>query len=152
NKKNIGYCYPAMTLLFNRSEPVINMILSGLTDSIGLYETPTEAQELTAQAWLKILGPHYHNKRFNQLSAGEQRIVMVVRALIKLPPLLILDEPTAGLDDENTDIFIQLINAIAALKKITIIYISHRHEVQVQPDKIIELIPSAQGSTAIIHE
>lgn len=151
-KKNIGYCYPAMTLLFNRSEPVINMILSGLTDSIGLYETPTEAQELTAQAWLKILGPHYHNKRFNQLSAGEQRIVMVVRALVKLPPLLILDEPTAGLDDENTDIFIQLINAIAALKKITIIYISHRHEAQVQPDKIIELIPAAQGSTAIIHE
>lgn len=151
-KKNIGYFYPAMTLLFNRSEPVINMILSGLTDSIGLYETPTEAQQLTAQAWLNILGPQYHNKRFNQLSAGEQRIVMVVRALVKLPPLLILDEPTAGLDDENTNIFIQLINAIAALKKIAIIYISHRHEAQVQPGKIIELIPGAQGSTAIIHE
>lgn len=151
-KKNIGYFYPAMTLLFNRSEPVINMILSGLTDSIGLYETPTEAQQLTAQAWLNILGPQYHNKRFNQLSAGEQRIVMVVRALVKLPPLLILDEPTAGLDDENTNIFIQLINAIAALKKIAIIYISHRHEAQVQPGKIIELIPGEQGSTAIIHE
>jgi molybdate transport system ATP-binding protein len=77
---------------------------------------------------------------------------MLVRALVKLPPLLILDEPTAGLDDENTNIFIQLINAIAALKKIAIIYISHRHEAQVQPGKIIELIPGAKGSTAIIHE
>lgn len=150
-KKNIGYFYPAMTILFNRSEPVINMILSGLTDSIGLYETPTEAQELIAQAWLQILGPQYQKKRFHQLSAGEQRIVMVIRALVKLPPLLILDEPTAGLDDENTEIFIQLINAIAAVKRITIIYISHRHEAKIQPGKIIELLPSTSGSGCIIH-
>ncbi len=150
-KKNIGYFYPAMTLLFTRNDTVENMIISGLVDSIGLYQLPTEQQQQTAQEWLKILGPQYQHKRFNDLTPGQQRIVLVIRAIVKLPPLLILDEPTAGLDDENTQIFIQLINALAALKKIAIIYISHRIESQICPDKILELVQSEYGSAARIQ-
>lgn len=149
-KKNIGYFYPAMTLFFTRNDTVENMIISGLVDSIGLYQLPTEQQQQTAQQWLQILGPQYQHKRFNDLTPGQQRILLVIRAIVKLPPLLILDEPTAGLDDDNTEIFIQLINALAALKKIAVIYISHRMEPQIQPDKILELIPGNNGSTCNI--
>lgn len=149
-KKNIGYFYPAMMLLFGRNEPVENMIASGLTDSIGLYQEPTALQALMVSEWMELLGKDYQNKRFNQLSTGQQRIVMVIRAIIKLPPLLILDEPTAGLDDDNTDLFIQLVNQVAALKKIAIIYISHRNEPQTQPGKILELLPGTDGSNSKI--
>lgn len=149
-KQHIGYFYPAMTLFFTRNDSVENMIISGLVDSIGLYQSPTEMQQLIARAWLKLLGPQYQNKRFNELTAGQQRIVLVIRAIVKGPPLLVLDEPTAGLDDDNTEIFIQLINTLAALKKMAIIYISHRNEAQVQPGKIIELVPGINGSVSVI--
>lgn len=149
-KKNIGYFYPAMTLFFTRNDTVENMIISGLVDSVGLYQLPTEQQQQTAQQWLQLLGPQYQHKRFNDLTPGQQRILLVIRAIVKLPPLLILDEPAAGLDDDNTKIFIQLINALAALKKIAIIYISHRIEPQIQPYKIIELMPGNNGSTCSI--
>jgi molybdate transport system ATP-binding protein len=149
-KKNIGYFYPAMCLFFTRNETVQHMIISGFVDSIGLYEVPTTYQQQIAQQWINLLGIQYYNKRFNQLSPGQQRIILVVRALVKMPPLLILDEPTAGLDDENIALFTQLINAIAALKKIAIIYITHRKENNIQPHKIFELIPTPLGSVGNI--
>lgn len=146
-KKNIGYFYPGMALFFTRNDTVENMIISGLVDSIGLYQTPTEMQQMIAQSWLQLLGPQYKHKRFNELSSGQQRIVLVIRAIVKLPPLLILDEPAAGLDDDNTEIFAQLINTLAALKKMAIIYISHRNEPQIRPEKVIELVAGENGST-----
>jgi molybdate transport system ATP-binding protein len=145
-KKNIGYFYPAMTLFFTRNDTVNNMIISGLTDSIGLYQLPTEGQQLIAKAWLQLLGVAYQQKRFNDLTAGQQRIVLVIRAIVKQPPLLILDEPAAGLDEENTNLLIQLINTLAGWKKIAIIYISHRHERQINPDKVFELVADTNGS------
>ena len=149
-KKNTGYFYPAMALFFTRNDTVENMIISGFTDSIGLYQRPTESQQMIAKEWMRLLGPQYHHKRFNDLTAGQQRIVLVIRAIVKLPPLLILDEPAAGLDDENTAIFIQLINTLAALKKIAIIYISHRSEPQIRPGKVFELVSGAMGSEGVV--
>lgn len=149
-KKNIGYFYPSMALFFTRNEPVENMIISGMVDSIGLYQTPTELQQLTANAWMQLLGPQYRHKRFSDLTAGQQRIVLVIRAIVKLPPLLILDEPAAGLDDENTEIFVQLINTLAALKKMAIIYISHRSEPQVKPGNVFELVNGVSGSEGVV--
>jgi molybdate transport system ATP-binding protein len=145
-KKNIGYFYPAMTLFFTRNDTVENMIICGLTDSIGLYQQPTEGQQLIAKAWLQLLGTAYQGKRFNNLTAGQQRIVLVIRAIVKQPPLLILDEPAAGLDEENTNLFIQLINTLAGWNKIAIIYISHRNEPQIKPDNTYELLAAANGS------
>lgn len=151
-KKNIGYYYPAMSLFFTRNDTVENMIISGLVDSIGLYQLPTEQQQMTAQQWLQILGPQYQRKRFNDLSPGQQRIVLVIRAIVKLPPLLVLDEPTAGLDDANTSIFIQLINTLAAMQQMAIIYISHRTEELIRPQKVFQLVKGSQGSEGMVAE
>ena len=113
-KKNIGYLNATMTQFFPRLDSVEKMVLSGFFDSIGLYSMPNETQIKTAQQWLKIIGLYKErNAAFCFLPLGRQRMVMVARAMVKHPPLLILDEPTIGLDDDNIILFTALINKIA---------------------------------------
>jgi molybdate transport system ATP-binding protein len=151
-KRQIGYFTPSMTNQFTRDDSVENMIISGLMDSVGLYIKPTDLQKDMAKAWVEMLGPSFRNKSFQSLSVGQQRMVMVARAMIKHPPLLILDEPTIELDDENSRIFIEMVNAIAAEKLVAIVYVSHRDEDELKPDKIFELIPAENGYTGIIRK
>jgi molybdate transport system ATP-binding protein len=66
--------------------------------------------------------------------------------MIKHPPLLILDEAMSGLDDQNTTIVCSLIDKIAKESKTTILYVSHRIEEGLSPDKIFELTPTESGS------
>ena len=150
-KRQIGYFTPAMILQFTRDDTVENMIISGLMDSVGLYCKPTDIQKDIANRWILMLGTAYRNKSFQSLSIGQQRMVMVARALVKHPPLLILDEPTIELDDENSRLFIDMINSIAKEKKIAILYVSHRDEPGLKPDMIYELIPGKNGSTGLIR-
>lgn len=146
-KEKIGYFTTNMTLRFTRHETVENMIISGLNDSVGLYKVPTDLQMDLAREWVKILGKNFAGKNFQQLSIGQQRMVMVARAMVKQPPLLILDEPTIELDEENTALFIGMVHAIAALKQVAIIYISHRDEPALQPERIFELVKTGRGFT-----
>ncbi len=149
-KRNIGYFTPNMTLRFTRNETVKNMIISGLNDSVGLYTKPTDIQKDIAQSWLKMLGSSFQNKLFQQLSIGQQRMVMVARAMVKHPPLLILDEPTIELDDENSELFIEMVHAIASGKQTAIIYVSHRYEETLSPDNVFELVRAEKGFTGIV--
>ena len=71
---------------------------------------------------------------------------MIVRAVLKHPPLLILDEPTEGLDDENVSLVTQLISALAKETSIAIIFVSHRKEDLLSPHLIFELTPKPTGS------
>ena len=151
-KKHIGYFTPSMLAQFRRNESVEHMIISGMLDSVGLYVKPTDLQVQTARKWLNLLGDSYCDKKFMQLSYGQQRIVMVVRALIKQPPLLILDEPTTGLDDENAALFISMICAIANTRRVAVIYVSHREEPGLNPQYVYTLIPDdmhgSRGTTS----
>jgi len=149
-KRQIGYFTPAMIEQFTRVDTVENMIISGLNDSVGLYVNPSDMQKDIAKSWMESLGSAYKNRTFQSLSLGQQRMVMVARAMVKYPPLLILDEPTIELDDENSKLFIEMVNAIAAEKKIAIIYVSHRDEPDLQPDKIFELIRTEHGYTGLV--
>jgi len=145
-KRQIGYFTPSMIEQFTHDDTVENMIVSGLLDSIGLYSKPSDMQKDIARSWIEMLGASYRNKSFQRLSIGQQRMVMVARAMVKHPPLLILDEPTIELDDENSSLFIEMVNAIALEKKIAILYVSHRDEHDLRPDMIFELVPGSEGS------
>ena len=146
-KKQIGFFATSMTDLFQKSHTLEEMILSGFFDSIGLYTEPTTLQKQIVLQWLEVIEMmHLRKKRFIDLSIGQQRVVLIVRAVLKHPPLLILDEPVEGLDDENVNLVIQLINTIKQETNVTILYVSHRIESGLAPTSVFELLPTPTGS------
>ena len=146
-KKKIGYFSPSITELFIRRNSVEEMLISGLVDSIGLYQKPSDKQRALAKQWLETLGFQEKAKKvFNDLSNLEKRMLLIARAMIKHPPLLILDEPSTGLDDKSALKITNLINHIAAQSDTAIIYVSHRKEKGLHPDFEYELIPTEEGS------
>lgn len=139
-KEKIGYITPSMTDLFSSRHTLEQMIISGFYDSIGLYVQPSDLQLITAQLWLQLIGmEHLSNKLFCLLSTGQQRMALIVRAMVKHPPLLILDEALAGLDENNTLLSVALINKIASESDSTIIYVSHQKEEGLNPKNIFVL-------------
>ena len=152
-KENIGYVTPSMTDLFSTRHTLEQMLISGFHDSIGLYVYPTDSQADTAHSWLKLIEMEdLSNKLFYLLSAGQQRMALVIRAMIKHPPLLILDEPIAGLDDYYSSLVVSLINKIADESNTSILYVSHQEEKGLFPKQIFELIPTENGSIGRILE
>ncbi|WP_347051836.1 ATP-binding cassette domain-containing protein [Flavobacterium olei] len=152
-KKQIGIFTTSMTDLFQKGHTLEQMILSGFFDSIGLYTKPTTHQKQIVTQWLEVIEmTHLRKKRFIDLSIGQQRVALIVRAVLKHPPLLILDEPVEGLDDENVDLVIQLINTIKQETNVSIIFVSHRIEQGLAPTSVFELIPSETGSTGNIKQ
>jgi molybdate transport system ATP-binding protein len=146
-KEKIGYFTSSITDLFSRHSNVEQMIISGFFDSIGLYTKPSGRQLKLAHEWLALIGmlPQKQTPYYT-LSLGQQRMIMIVRAMVKHPPLLILDEPTAGLDDDNVAIVTALINKMAAESNTAILYVSHRAEKGLTPKFIFELSPNKNGS------
>ena len=153
-KRKIGYFSSEMLRGFKRLDSIGNMIVSGFFDTIGLYKQPTNQQIKSAQQWLHVLGLFEKRKEsFLSLSKGHQSLVLIARAMVKHPPLLILDEPTNGLDDHDVKLFSQLINKIAKETNTTILYVSHRlEEGLLKPDFIYELTTSETGSTGKVLE
>ncbi|MFB9079983.1 ATP-binding cassette domain-containing protein [Flavobacterium procerum] len=150
-KKQIGIFATSMTDLFQKGHTLEQMILSGFFDQIGLYTQPTTHQKNIVTQWLEVIEmTDLRKKRFIDLSIGQQRVALIVRAVLKHPPLLILDEPVEGLDDENVDLVIQLINTIKQETNVSIIYVSHRIESGLAPTSVFELLPSETGSTGKI--
>ncbi|WP_027064670.1 ATP-binding cassette domain-containing protein [Maribacter sp. Hel_I_7] len=146
-KNKIGYYAPAMTNKFNGRHSIENMLISGLTDSVGLYTIPTELQKRIVKQWLTLLDLHALKKAyFNTLSTGKQRLVMTARAMVKRPPILILDEPTAGMDDDSAALLVALVNKFSEETDTAIIFVSHRKEKGLKPKRILNLIPSENGS------
>lgn len=150
-KSRIGYFTPQLLQQFSRQTKIDEMIISGLYDSIGLYTRPTDNDKYLAKQWLKILGIEGRGNHFHALSPGMQRLVMVARALIKQPDLLILDEPSTELDDHNVQIFVGLVNAIAKVTNTAIIYVSHNDEPGLAPHKTLELLKTNEAYTAIVR-
>ena len=129
------------------------MIISGFNDSIGLYVVPSDQQLRLAGEWLHFMGLyHLRNKPIQFLPLAQQRMVLIARAMVKHPPLLILDEPTASLDDAGAALIIRMIQQIAKESSSAILYVSHSKEEGLVPEFIIELKVSENGSIAVIQK
>ncbi|WP_405571895.1 ATP-binding cassette domain-containing protein [Winogradskyella sp. Asnod2-B02-A] len=149
-KQKIGFISPAMLELFKRNYTVEQMIISGFFDSIGLYQTPSTAQKHTAAQWMDVLNlSQEKNTAFLKLSPAAQRLILIARAMIKHPPLLILDEPLINVNDEGTALISALINKIAKESETSILFVSHRDEPNIHPDFTYALHPSPKGSVGI---
>ncbi len=125
-KQFIGYVSTALQWEYRVSTSVRNVIISGFYDSIGLYSKYTDTQRDIANQWLELLGMrHRADEPFNTLSHGDQRLLLIARAMVKHPPLLILDEPCLGLDDMNRQLVLALVEKICANSKSTVLYVNH---------------------------
>lgn len=150
-KKELGYISPAMTDLFKGYHTCEEMLISGLVDSIGLYTLPTDQAKRLAAEWLSVIGLQTHARDyFHQLDTAHQRLLLCARAMIKQPALLLLDEPTIGLDDAGARMIVKLVNRLADDPKRAVIYVSHRKEAELKARSVIELVPGPQGSKARI--
>lgn len=126
-KKHIGLVSSSLQWEYRASTNVLTTIISGLYDSIGLYQASGDDDKQLALKWLDIIGlRHKANQSLHTLSYGEQRLVLIARALIKQPPLLILDEPCQGLDTPSRLLVLAFINKLAQQKDITLLYVTHQ--------------------------
>jgi len=125
-KRHYGLVSAQLHRDYRVSTTLIQVVLSGFYDSIGLYDSPSRHQVIIARQWLVLLGLEQHeNTYFNQLSYGEQRLVLIARAVVKLPMILILDEPCQGLDNHNREKVLALMDYIAANSKTHLLFVSH---------------------------
>ena len=125
-KQFIGYVSTALQWEYRVQISLRNVIISGFYDSIGLYSKASDRQKSIADQWLALLGMSDRaDQPFQKLSYGDQRLLLIARAMVKHPPLLILDEPCLGLDDINRQLVLALIEKICAGSETAVIYVNH---------------------------
>lgn len=136
-KQYIGYLSNAFHLDYRVNCSLLQVVLSGFYDSIGMYQQATKNQITLAKQWLAIMSLDDHAATpFQELSFGDQRLVLLARAMVKHPTLLILDEPCNGLDDINRLKVLALIDLLAREGSTTLLYVNHHKE---------DAIPSIQN-------
>lgn len=105
---------------------VYETVMLGLYKDIGFLHTAKEEHKLRILEALKLVGLEgYEKKQISMLSGGEQQRVMIAKALVSSPDLLILDEPTAGIDAQAEKNFIELLHKLNKQYNKTIIMVSH---------------------------
>ncbi len=120
------------------------VIISGFRDSIGLYEQRTDVEVAAARKWLKLAGfEGRESESFGNLSYGEQRAILIIRAAVKSPKIMILDEPCHGLDESYRQKILDLLEKVAETGTTTLLHVTHdvsevlpceKHILQLKPD------------------
>lgn len=125
-KQHIGYVSPEMHRAYLKNLPTVEIVASGLHDSIGLYVRPKPEELEQCMQWMEIFGISALKERpFLQLSSGEQRLALLARAFVRDPELLILDEPLHGLDTYNRRRVKRIIEAFCRREDKTLIMVTH---------------------------
>lgn len=125
-KRPIGFVAPELGRFFPKSQSLQKVILSGLTDTMGLYRKVSAEEESLAVSWMDFFQlKHLATRYFYELTLAEQRWALLARALIKNPQLLILDEASQGMDELQRQLFRETLQVILLHSPMTLIYVSH---------------------------
>lgn len=128
-KKHIGYVSPELHRAYQRDISAIRIVASGLKDSVGLYVKPTGDDLEKCKFWMHIFGlDGLEDRTFLKMSSGEQRLILLARAFVKDPELLILDEPLHGLDNRNRRLVKDVIETFCKRDNKTMIMVTHYKE------------------------
>lgn len=150
-KKHIGLISASSQWEYRVSTNVLSTVLSGLFDTIGLYNQVADFEKDLAMQWLEVINlAGRANDPLQSLSYGEQRMVLIARAMIKHPPLLILDEPCQGLDDINRVLVQALVARLAGQADTSLLYVTH-HEEDILPEFERRLVFKAEKSGSTVQ-
>jgi molybdate transport system ATP-binding protein len=151
-KSRIGYISPELHIFFQRNLSATESLVmanasqdlsaytvsgpnafealaSGFNDQVGSSQKISSYQKKQIFTWMEIFGlRELASEPLYKISLGKQRLILLARALVKNPPLLILDEPCQGLDREQTRLFTSIVNEICLQLDKTLIYVSHYEE------------------------
>lgn len=126
NRKKIGWVSASYFERYYTKESVLDIILSGKSGTLAREDNIHLSDIKLAKDILDELGmKDKYNRGFDTLSKGERQNVLIARALINNPEILILDEPCTGLDIYNRDHLFRTIEDLSRNKKLTIIYVTH---------------------------
>ncbi|NLZ82008.1 MAG: metal ABC transporter ATP-binding protein [Clostridiales bacterium] len=123
----IGYV-PQNGLAGNADFPatVEEIVMANLFSQIGLFRFPNKKHKELVASTLELVGMSDYSKRMiTQLSGGQLQRVLLARALVNSPELMILDEPTTGVDSTNVYSFYELLASLNKKKNLTIVMVSH---------------------------
>lgn len=111
----------------------LEAVCSGFFDSKGLYKKTSQKQLNYAKRLMKDLSIHaLVDAQMRHMSYGQRQLILIARAMIKSPALLILDEPCSGLDHENRKKILTTVNDICRTTSTNLIFVSH-HEKEIPP-------------------
>ena len=128
-KRHIGWVSPELHLHFNDSGTCLEVVGSGFYDTVGLFQPLPARQRHKARRWLaRFQLLESADRPLFALSAGLQRMVLLARALVKRPRLLILDEPCQGLDSAHRNLFLRTVDALIRDGMATVVYVTHRQD------------------------
>jgi zinc transport system ATP-binding protein len=113
---------------FNSGFPatVEEVVISGLTKKVGLFKAFNSTHKAACTQALEKVGMHAYSKRsIGELSGGQQQRVFIARAMINNPELLVLDEPTVGIDEQSVKEFYEVLNELNHEQNLTILLVTH---------------------------
>ncbi len=146
-KQRIGYVSGTLQKEHRITQNVFNIVISGFFDTIGLYDRPDPVQVEKARGWCAEFGvADYLQRPFDSLSEGMKRAVLIIRAIVKRPQVLILDEPCQGLDDHNSGFVLAVAKRVIKHDHSVLLYVSHDPYYRMEEiTNTLELVPHPDG-------
>ena len=125
-KRHIGYVSPEMHRAYLKNLPALDIVASGLFDTVGLFNHPSLEQQEECRRWMDVFGiGSLADRPYLRLSSGEQRLCLLARAFVKDPDLLILDEPMHGLDLRRCEMVKDIIDSFMQRPRKTLVMVTH---------------------------
>ncbi|MEZ4483613.1 MAG: molybdate ABC transporter ATP-binding protein ModF [Syntrophotaleaceae bacterium] len=146
-KQRLGLLSTALQQNYRVGVTAEMAVISGFFDSIGVYREASRSQRQIAREWLRLLHLDERGRApLRSLSYGEQRLILLARAMVKQPPLLILDEPCQGLDEINRQMVLKLVDHLARVGDTQLLYVTHHAEDRLASiTHHLQLVPAAEG-------
>lgn len=125
-RRRIGWLSPELHLHYPAGWSCLDVVCSGFLNTVGLYEPCTSRQRAVARDWLRRFGLASHaESSFGELSLGDQRLVLLARAVVKKPKLLVLDEPCQGLDSTHRLSVLATVDKVIRQTRAGLIFVTH---------------------------
>jgi molybdate transport system ATP-binding protein len=129
SRQKIGWMSPELHQHYPTEWPVLDVVSSGFFNTLGLFQSPSRSQRASAHRWLRNLEllDHAHTN-FGDLSFGQQRLILLARAVVKRPRLLILDEPTQGMDGAQRNRLLDAVDDVVNAVRCSLLFVTHQRK------------------------